>query len=179
MSSASPQKTLGQKSEGFTFTGWHMLFLMVAFFGTIITVNMILVFRAVGSYPGVDTEQSYRQGLAYNDTLEARAQQRRLEWNADVSVTAERKIILILTDKNNLPVRGLTVVGLLKHPTTTELDVELRFTHNAQTGQYEAQLSQDLVGKKWLLTKAVYANANSNTKTGTPVFETRNELWLK
>lgn len=163
----------------FKFTGWHMLFLMIAFFGTIITVNMILVFRAVGSYPGVDTEQSYRQGLAYNDTLEARAQQKALAWAADVSVTAERKIILSLTDKNSFPIRGLTVVGLLKHPTTTALDVELQFVQNPQTGQYEAQLSKDLMGKKWLLTKAVYANANSKTKIDTPIFETRNELWLK
>lgn len=165
----------------FTFTGWHMLFLMVAFFGTIITVNMVLVFKAVGSYPGVDTQQSYRQGLAYNETLNARVRQKTLEWSADITVTPAQKIILNITDKNTMPVRGLTVTGILKHPTDTNQDKDLVFMQNMQTGQYEVQLDTHLKGKKWLLTKAVYANAASETsgKADAPYFETRNELWLK
>lgn len=159
----------------FTFTGWHMLFLMITFFGTIITVNMVLVFKAVGSYPGVDTKQSYRQGLAYNETLEARVRQKTLQWNADITVTPAQKIILNITDKNTMSVRGLTVTGILKHPTDTNQDKDLIFMQNMQTGQYEVQLDAHLKGKKWLSTKAVYANAPADA----PYFETRNELWLK
>lgn len=162
-------------SSGWTFTGWHMLFMIVGFFGIIVAVNVFMVVRAVQTFPGEDIKQSYRQGLEYNQTLDKRAVQRAREWHADISVLPDHSIVLKLTDKSGLPVRGLTVTGLLKHPGETDLDTVLSFTLDAQSGHYTTQVADGITGKRWLVTKAVYAGAEAQT----PAFETRNELWLK
>ena len=41
------------------FTGWHMLAIMVAGFGIMITVNLTLAYNAVATFPGLETRNSY------------------------------------------------------------------------------------------------------------------------
>ncbi|MFK0382647.1 FixH family protein [Agrobacterium sp. NPDC090273] len=62
-----------QKSQapGFTFTGWHMLGVMVLFFGTIITVNMIMAWNAVSSWSGLVVQNTYVASQQFNGKAEA------------------------------------------------------------------------------------------------------------
>lgn len=39
--------TTNRQTSGFIFTGWHMLGVMVMFFGIVITVNMVMAWNAV------------------------------------------------------------------------------------------------------------------------------------
>ena len=105
--SAKPKKEL---------TGKHVLLIVIAIFGVVFAVNGFMVMQAVKTFRGEDTKQSYRQGLAYNETLDMRAQQKALGWRAKIDLNA-RIISLAIEDKSGMPVRGLTVTGLLKHPT--------------------------------------------------------------
>ena len=58
-----------------TFTGRHMLLVMVAFFGVTITVNLVLAFFATSSWTGLIVKNSYVASQEYNEKLaEARAQ---------------------------------------------------------------------------------------------------------
>ncbi|MDP6343656.1 MAG: FixH family protein, partial [Alphaproteobacteria bacterium] len=52
-------------------TGRDVLWLLLGFFALIIVVNGIFVVLALNSFSGVSTENAYRQGLAYNQTLQA------------------------------------------------------------------------------------------------------------
>ena len=152
-----------------------MLGIVFSFFGVIIFANFMLISSALKSFPGEDTKGSYRQGLAYNVTLHARAQQRALHWTADISISQNKKIALNIMDENGLAVRGLNVSGLLKHPTETDLDIALTFNQDVETGLYISYLDSKFSGKRSLHTKAYYTNTPANA----PVFETQNELWLK
>lgn len=160
-----------------------MLFIVLSFFSVIIFANSMLISSALKSFPGEDVKGSYRQGLAYNETLHARARQRALHWSADIFLSKNNKITLNIVDENKQIVRGLDVVGLLKHPTDTDFDIELTFQQDIETGLYTSYLENRFMGKRRLHTKAYYSNIPTNTLTGkprgAPVFETQNELWLK
>ncbi|MEE9273228.1 MAG: FixH family protein [Robiginitomaculum sp.] len=162
------QKTGTRKQEK-ELTGKHVLLIIIAIFGVVFAVNGYMVIQSVKTFRGEDTKQSYRQGLAYNGTLEHRAQQKATGWSADIDLGQARTVSLTIIDENGTPVRGLTMTGLLKHPAETDLDIVLTFTQNAQ-GHYIASLPDDytLTGKRYLMTKAVRFDGL--------VFETKNEI---
>ena len=51
------------------FTGRHMLAVVFAFFGTIITVNLVMAFLATGTFPGLVVKNSYIASQHYNERL--------------------------------------------------------------------------------------------------------------
>ncbi|MGI9356451.1 MAG: FixH family protein [Rhizobiaceae bacterium] len=62
-------------STSFRFTGWHMMACMLAFFGTIIAVNLTMAMLASGSWTGLVVKNSYVASQKFNDRLsEARLQ---------------------------------------------------------------------------------------------------------
>ncbi|MEC9342786.1 MAG: FixH family protein, partial [Pseudomonadota bacterium] len=57
------------------FTGWHMLAVMVLFFGTIISVNLTLAWFAAHSWTGLVVKNSYVASQEFNEKARmARAQ---------------------------------------------------------------------------------------------------------
>ena len=55
----------------FTFTGWHMLAIMLAFFGTIITVNFTMAYLATSSWSGLVVKNTYVASQQFNGKTEA------------------------------------------------------------------------------------------------------------
>lgn len=167
---------MASKTKQREFTGKHMLMLMIAFFGVIVAVNVYMMYQAVVTFRGEDVKQSYRQGLDYNKTLEKRSQQFSRGWSADIKISQDRTLILSIVDQNALAIRGLEIEGVLKHPVETDLDVVLVFKADVTTGRYIASLPTDIKGKRWVQTKAIYANLTDGKDA---LFETKNEIWLK
>jgi nitrogen fixation protein FixH len=52
--------------QGNVFTGWHMLAIMVAFFGTIITVNVAMAYLANSSWSGMLSKNTYVASQDFN-----------------------------------------------------------------------------------------------------------------
>ena len=48
------------------FTGWHMLGIMVAFFGTIISVNVLMAYHAGASWSGMLSKNTYVASQDFN-----------------------------------------------------------------------------------------------------------------
>lgn len=153
------------------WTGKHVLFAVVAFFSVIIAVNIAMVTLGVKSYPGEDTKQSYRQGIEYNDAIAERKRQAATGWTADIQIKDKNAVVLKITDRGGIAVRGLRVTGALKHPAKTDRDFILKFAQSAD-GTYIAPIDTALFGKQWLLI------TNAKTRDGIK-FDTRNEIWLK
>lgn len=59
------------QTSGFTFTGWHMLGVMLLFFGTVITVNMVMAWNAVNSWSGLVVSNTYVASQQFNAKAEA------------------------------------------------------------------------------------------------------------
>lgn len=118
--------------------GWHVMLMLVAFFGVTIGVNVTFITLALGSHPGEEIPRSYLQGLSYNDVLEQRQDQAENGWTARSNTVGDR-FLLAISDADGAPVTGLALEGSLRHPTQTEQDCDLGFSET-RPGVYEAQM---------------------------------------
>jgi nitrogen fixation protein FixH len=63
-----------QRREPRGFTGWHMLGVMALFFGTIISVNLVMAWNASRSWSGLVVQNSYVASQQFNGKVaESRA----------------------------------------------------------------------------------------------------------
>ena len=80
-------------------TGRHVLIITLAGFGTIIAVNLLMAFMAVGTFPGLEVKNSYVASQSFDRD---RAAQQALNW----TVTAEydgQEMVLTIRDETGYP----------------------------------------------------------------------------
>ncbi len=66
------------------WTGRRILIGLSAFFLSVFAANAIMVFYALTTFDGVETDDAYRKGRAYNHVLEAEAAQAALGWTTSI-----------------------------------------------------------------------------------------------
>jgi len=136
----------------FEIRGWHVLAMILAFFATIIAVNVTFAVYAVRSFPGEDVRRSYLQGLRYNDTLAERRAQAALGWRASTELRgdAEGEVLeVVLRTRNGDAIEGATLTGELEWPTNSQFDHALTF-EPLGGGRYVARLGPLNTGR-WRL----------------------------
>lgn len=129
--------------------GWHVLLIMMAFFGVMFAVNGVFLYHAITSFPGEDVKKSYVQGLNYNQTLEARAAQATLGWTAEAGIEDD-KILFRLMDRDGRALSGYPVIAELRRMTTDASDALLTFAPGPE-GTYIYALD-DVASGQWRLT---------------------------
>lgn len=97
--------SIKSKTSG-TFTGWHMLGIMLAFFGVIIAVNMTMAYKAVSSWSGLVVKNTYVASQEFNDKAETGKEQAALGWQSQPAL-AEGVFTWRLSDRDGNAV-GLT-----------------------------------------------------------------------
>jgi nitrogen fixation protein FixH len=66
--------TANEQDNQFVFTGWHMLAILVAFFGVVISVNVLMAYYANSSWSGILSKNTYVASQDFNiKAAEARA----------------------------------------------------------------------------------------------------------
>ncbi|WP_084396675.1 FixH family protein [Henriciella aquimarina] len=131
--------------------GWHVLLIMLAFFGVMFTVNGFFVYSAVTSFPGEDVEKSYLQGLNYNEKIEARHAQDALGWTMRAGLVGEGSSVLRVeaADEGGAPLSMLEVKATLRRLATTASDTTVTLTPvRGHRGSYEATLPE-LASGQW------------------------------
>jgi nitrogen fixation protein FixH len=101
-------------------TGRAVLVWLVAFFGIIAAVNVVMIRAAVSTYGGLETESSYQAGLAFaRESADARAQDT-LHWRVDARLSPARDgtttLVIDARDADGHPLRGLAATARLVHP---------------------------------------------------------------
>lgn len=99
-------------------TGWHALAIFGGCFAVIISVNLVLAFSAIKTFPGLEVKNSY---VASQEFDIRRAEQEALGW----SVYAEAKgglLILSITDSDGKPVQAGTLDAILGRATHVQDD---------------------------------------------------------
>ncbi len=119
-----------KSSDDRRFTGTHFLIFIIGFFTVVISANVIMAYFAIDTFPGLETEDAYRKGRDYNQTLEAARLQETLGWRDEISlvktgsgVSASHHITLTL--KGAEAETGLKVTLLLRRPATDDYDQNL------------------------------------------------------
>ena len=116
------------------FTGRHMLIFALAMFGVIIGVNIWLAVKAVGTFPGLETPNSYVASQVFD---KERAAQDSLGW----TVTPEydgKELTLMIRDRQGNPARVRSLTATVGRPTHVRDDQTPQFTY--QDGIFRAPI---------------------------------------
>lgn len=109
------------------FTGRHMLFLMLAFFGVIIAVNLTMARFATSSWTGLVVKNSYVASQAFNRELAEAKKQAARGWTGDIRFT-DGAIELSLVDSNGAGVSLDTALVEVGRPAFEQVDHKLTMT---------------------------------------------------
>lgn len=111
-----------EAQTGKPFTGWHFLAIMVAFFGTIITVNLVMAYYANSTWSGLVVQNSYVASQEFNGKVAEVKRQDELGWKPSLT-SANNVISWQLTTKEGQPVVTDTVHLTLSRPVTDTEDL--------------------------------------------------------
>jgi nitrogen fixation protein FixH len=120
-------------------TGRMVLFCLIAFFGTILAMNVVLVRVALSSFGGVETESSYKAGLAFKNDIAASQAQDARHWAVEASLRREvdgTRVAVSARDAEDHPLGGLSIEARLTHPTDKRRDVILNLVETGP-GRFE------------------------------------------
>lgn len=122
---------------------------IVAFFGVVAAVNLVMIWLAISTWPGLETDRAYEEGLAYNRTLEAKARQDALGWQGEITGKMTRgfeaELTLRVNDADGAPLTGAVAVVRLLRPTSEGHDL-IADLHELGAGSYRAAVTLPLAG---------------------------------
>lgn len=132
----------GSRTE---FTGKHMLFMMLAFFGVIIGVNLIMATFATSTWTGLIVKNSYVASQDFNAKLEKARKQEALGWTSSAALSGSELSVKIL-DAAGKPLSALNVVARVYRPVAEAEDHDVALTAYG-VGAYRAKV--DLGAGLW------------------------------
>jgi len=113
-----------------------MLWLVLAFFGVIIAVNMTMAFFAVSNFRGAIVDSGFVASQDFAETRAAAEAQNARGWRVEVSAAGATPLVA-LTGPDGAPLEGLRLRGAALRPLGEKTDVPLRFAETAP-GLYAA-----------------------------------------
>ena len=136
-------------------TGRHVLIGMLSLFALVLAVNGVLVYFALTSFTGLETEDAYRRGLAYNQTIAAAEAQDKRGWRVDLGQSPglngkDWQLRARFQDRHGAAIRGLDVSAVVRRPSHSQDDSSLVLRW-ANDGYYETTTPWP-GGGQWLVT---------------------------
>lgn len=119
------------------FTGKHMLIIMVASFGTIIAVNLVLAYSAVKTFPGLEAKNSYVASQQFNERRDAQTD---LGWTVRADA-AGGLVTLQITDAAGNPVQVAKLDATVGRATHVKDDLAPDFAFDGQAYVARAELA--------------------------------------
>jgi nitrogen fixation protein FixH len=121
------------------FTGWHMLAILVAFFGVVISVNLTMAYFANSSWSGLVVKNSYVASQSFDKDLAIAREQHAIGWTSEAKLTRDA-LTVTMKDRNGTPLTGLKVIATLQRPVTESQDVRIELKEGA-AGIYAQQVA--------------------------------------
>lgn len=147
-------------------TGKHVLGITVGAFTVIIAVNMLMAFKAVSTFPGLEVANSYVASQTWDADMAA---QKALGWNlAEDYDAGAGELRLTFTDATGAPVMLSGLKVLVGRPTEASDDKSPDFVREA--GVYVARTT--LAPGKWML------HVEAQAEDGTP-YRRRIDLFVE
>jgi nitrogen fixation protein FixH len=135
------------RPKTFVFTGWHMLAILIAFFGVIISVNLLMAYYANTSWSGILAKNTYVASQEFN----AQARQAR-QWAAEgfggtLEVGGDR-IVYRLTGPDAVIAAVSDVTAIFHRPVGDHQDFTLPLVRTGE-GVYAAD--RTLAAGQWIV----------------------------
>lgn len=122
------------------FTGKHMAAIMIAFFGVVIAVNVLMARLASSTFGGLVVENSYVASQKFNGWLDEARSEKALGWNAAMTRSAPDALQVTLADAQGRAITGASLTAVAEHPLGLRDDEQLNFREVAP-GRYAARLT--------------------------------------
>ena len=107
-------------------TGGKVLFMLIAFFGVVIGVNLVMMKLAIQTLPGTEVDSAYSASLAYEKEIAAAHDQDGRKWHVDAQVQrgvdGAAMLRVEARDDSGRPLSGLTFQGRFERPTDRRAD---------------------------------------------------------
>ena len=149
-------------------TGRNVLFALVAFFGVVIGVNLVMMKFAIQTLPGTEVDSAYSASLAYEKEIAAAHEQNVRNWQIDAHVQRGPDGVATLQvearDNNGRPMSGLQFQGRFERPTDRRADQAVALAETGigiyrgsasliAPGQWDLVLQGDAAGRRMFLSK--------------------------
>jgi nitrogen fixation protein FixH len=119
------------------FTGKHMFAVMCLFFGTIISVNLVLAYQANMTWTGLVVKNSYVASQTFDKETSERRQQLDLGWKAETSY-ADGWFEVSLVDKAGKGISNVQTMVKLGRPAHENDDQKVILSETAK-GRYVSE----------------------------------------
>ena len=158
-----------------TLTGRTVLVAIFSFFAVVLVVNSVFLALAISTNSGVVANEPYRNGLKYNERIEADQQQKALEWTSDVTFAdGDRRLVARLSDRDGKAISGLLAMAKVGRAATNREDVEAQL-NETEPGRYEAKLPIISAGG-YIVNLDI---SDPSTADHGVIYRARRRLWLK
>ena len=118
---------MNQAQPSRPITGRMVFFMMVAFFGVVIGVNVIMMRLAIQTLPGTEVDSAYSASLAYQKEITTAQAQSTRNWKVEAHVerSGQGGATLQVEARDNLgrPMSGLKFQGRFERPTDRRADL--------------------------------------------------------
>ena len=147
-------------------TGAKVLFMLLAFFGVVIGVNMIMMRLAIQTLPGTDVDSAYSASLAYEGEIAAAHDQNARNWKVDAHIQrgpdGGATLQVEARDDCGKPMSGLKFQGRFERPTDRRADLPVALAETGigvyrgsapviAPGQWDLVLEGDAAGQRMFL----------------------------
>ena len=112
--------------QGWQLTGRHVLIGFVSFFAVVVGVNLFMASKAVGTFPGLETKNSFMVSQTFDDRRDAQAA---LGW--DVAAVLEDGVLAVAFTEagSGAPVEVAAIDAVVGRPTSVAEDRQPKFTY--------------------------------------------------
>lgn len=148
-----------QGQSGRPLTGAMVLAMLLAFFGIVIAVNLVMFRLASSTFSGLEERNAYTAGVSHNRALLAAKAQDERGWLVDARLrrAAEGGALLVIERKDSGgDVAGLVVTARFEHPAMGREDRRIVL---AASGSRQWRASVDLPAGAWHLVIEMRAGA--------------------
>ncbi|MGF1622846.1 MAG: FixH family protein [Rhodomicrobiaceae bacterium] len=156
------------------FTGRHVLFILIGFFGLMLVANGIFVYFALSTYQGLDNPNAYERGVNYNQRIETAEKQAALGWSHQLVTGDAGKLEVTLRDRTGQPVTGLIVSGEIRRAVGEAAGLPLKL-ESAGDGSYRASVAEAEPGN-WIVRLDAARLQGNGMET---VYRMKERVWLK
>lgn len=122
-----------------TFTGWHMLAIVVTFFAVIISVNVFMAFSAISTWTGLVVENSYVASQQFNGKLAVARERSEAGWSGGLAYE-DGALVFRLDDAEGAPVALDAVSIAVSRPIGVEGDRTVDLLQRAD-GRFVADIA--------------------------------------
>jgi len=153
-------------------TGWMVLLYLLMFFGVTTGVNGVMIYEALSTMRGVDTESAYQAGRMFERDVARREAQDALHWQVDAKLTPASdgtRVELVARDEAGRPLTGMSASAGFERPTDRGMDRNIALTEGSP-GQFHGKT--ELAPGQWDLVIEI-------SRQGQQLFRSKNRVVLR